>query len=64
MEITILPVDDHALIRDGLKKILELESQVKVVGEACNGLEAVQLTEELSPNVILMDINIDRKSVV
>ena len=54
--IKILVVDDHALVRTGVKRILEDISGFKVVGEAQTGEEAIQLTRELSPNVVLMDI--------
>ena len=54
--IKILVVDDHALVRTGVKRILEDINGFKVVGEAQTGEEAVQLTRELSPNVVLMDI--------
>ncbi|MEA5596317.1 response regulator transcription factor [Rivularia sp. UHCC 0363] len=54
--INVLLVDDQHLIRQGLKTLLELEPDLKVVGEAANGQEAVKLAETLQPNVILMDI--------
>lgn len=56
--ISILLVDDHAILRDGLKNILSFEDDIKVVGEAISGEEALKLTEELSPDVIIMDINL------
>src|SRR5690554_5461204 len=56
-EIRLLLADDHMLIRDGLKKILSLEQGLKVIGEAQNGQEAVELAEQLIPDIILMDIN-------
>lgn len=56
-EIRILLADDHALIRDGLKKILSMESGLKIIGEAANGKEAVEMAREMLPHIILMDIN-------
>ncbi|ANX11971.1 DNA-binding response regulator [Fictibacillus arsenicus] len=56
--ISILLVDDHAILRDGLKNILSFEDDIKVIGEAISGEEALKLTEELSPDVIIMDINL------
>lgn len=52
----VLLVDDDALIRDGLKMILELEKDIEVVGAAANGQEAVRLCTEKFPDVVLMDI--------
>jgi two-component system, NarL family, response regulator LiaR len=49
-------VDDHAIIRKGMLAVLELVPDIKIVGEASNGLEAVMLAEKLSPDVILMDL--------
>ncbi|MEI6442524.1 MAG: response regulator transcription factor [Nostocales cyanobacterium ELA583] len=54
--ITILLVDDQSLIRQGLKALLELETDIEIVGEAENGQIAINLVKELQPNVILMDI--------
>ena len=58
--IQIILADDHKLFRDGLRKILELEPEVKVVGEASNGEEALQLLQENEPDIILFDINMPR----
>ena len=58
--IQIVLADDHKLFRDGLRKILELDPDVKVVGEASNGEEALQLLQERSPDIILFDINMPR----
>lgn len=55
--ITVLIADDHPLLRQGLRQILELEPDIEVVGEAANGLEAVEKVQELRPNVIVLDIN-------
>jgi DNA-binding NarL/FixJ family response regulator len=55
--ISVLIADDHSLIRQGLKQILELESDITVIAQASNGNEAVQLTKQYKPDVILMDIN-------
>ena len=54
-KLTVLLVDDHALVRRGFRRILEDESALQVVGEASDGLEAVQLAEQLHPAVIVMD---------
>lgn len=54
--ITILIADDHDVVRDGLRMILESEDDFEVVGEAANGAEAVQLCGELKPQVVLMDL--------
>lgn len=56
MAITILLVDDHAVVRQGLRMLLETRSDITIVGEANDGAEAVQLAKELQPNVILMDL--------
>ena len=58
--IQIVLADDHKLFRDGLRKILELDPEVKVVGEASNGEEALQLLQERSPDIVLFDINMPR----
>lgn len=53
----ILIVDDHFVVREGLKLIMETNDQFHIVGEACNGREAIELIEQLSPDVVLMDLN-------
>jgi len=52
----VLIADDHALVREGLRAVLEAEGGVQVVGEARDGGEAVKLCAELSPDVVLMDV--------
>ena len=56
MRIKILLVDDHAVIRDGLRMIIGSETDMVVVGEAPDGRDALALLEELDPDVIVMDI--------
>jgi DNA-binding NarL/FixJ family response regulator len=52
----VLIVDDHAIVRDGIRAILALPGDIEVVGEAGGGREAIALAKSLSPDVILMDI--------
>lgn len=54
--ITVLLADDHTVVREGLRRLLETESDLEVVGEAATGREAVRLTRELLPAVVVMDI--------
>lgn len=54
--IKVLLVDDQNLIRQGLRALLELEPDLEIVGEAENGEQAIKLSEQLQPDVILMDI--------
>jgi len=56
-ELRIVIVDDHQLFREGVKRILEMEDDFKVVGEGADGGEAALLAEEHKPDVLLMDIN-------
>lgn len=56
-ELRIVIVDDHQLFREGVKRILEMEDDFKVVGEGADGGEAAVLAEEHKPDVLLMDIN-------
>jgi DNA-binding NarL/FixJ family response regulator len=55
-EISVLLVDDHALVRKGFRRILEDDPEIRVVGEAANGQEAIRLARELHPRVIVMDM--------
>jgi two-component system, NarL family, response regulator NreC len=55
-KIRVLLAEDHTIVRQGIAALLEAESDMEVVGEACNGLEAIELAKKLSPEVILMDI--------
>jgi DNA-binding NarL/FixJ family response regulator len=54
-KISVLLVDDHALVRRGFRRLLEDEPDMEVVGEASDGVEAVRLAEEFHPRVIVMD---------
>ena len=57
---TILLVDDHALVRQGIRRLLEENSDLKVVGEADTGDEAIPLAVNLQPDVILMDVHMPK----
>ena len=54
--IRVLIADDHLIVRQGLRLILETEDRLQLVGEASDGAEALQLTRELEPDVVLMDL--------
>jgi DNA-binding NarL/FixJ family response regulator len=56
LSIRVVIADDQALIRAGLRKLLEVDPQISVVGEAADGLEAVAAAQRLRPDVVLMDI--------
>jgi DNA-binding NarL/FixJ family response regulator len=61
--ITILIVDDHALLREGLREILEAQDDLSVVGEAGDSESAVTLAAQLRPNIILLDVEIPGEDV-
>ena len=58
--VRILMVDDHPLVRQGMRGVVEGFENMHVVGEAADGQEAVQLAESLRPDVIIMDVNMPR----
>src|SRR5258705_1111826 len=55
--ITVLLVDDHTLIRDGLRRLLQDNLDIQVVGEASDGHEALRLLRQLQPDVVVMDLS-------
>lgn len=55
-KITVLLADDHTVVREGLRTLLDATPDIKVVGEAENGRRAVQLAQTLSPDVVVMDV--------
>lgn len=60
MPTKIVLVDDHALVRDGIKSLLEDEADLRVIGEAGSGEEALEVTALLKPDLIIMDIRMPR----
>lgn len=55
-EITVMLVDDHSLVRKGFRRMLEDEADIRVIGEAKDGSDAIHLAQELKPQVIVMDM--------
>ena len=56
MTIKVIIVDDHSVVRQGLQMFLALDPEIEIIGEATHGLEAVDLTRQLKPDVVLMDL--------
>ena len=54
-KITVLLVDDHALVRKGFRRMIEDDAEISIVGEASDGKQGVQLAQQLKPQVIVMD---------
>ncbi len=61
-KIRVLIADDHPLIREGLRKVLSLEKEIQVIGEASDGHEVLKMVKVANPHVILMDLNMPRFS--
>ena len=57
MAINVMIADDHSMIREGSKQLLELEGDFKVIAEACDGVECLNKLETVTPDVLLLDIN-------
>jgi len=58
--IRVLLCDDHAVVREGTRRLLEEEPDMEVVGEASDGLEAIEMVPKLSPHVVAMDVSMPR----
>lgn len=57
MAISVMITDDHSMIREGLKQLLELEGEFEVIEEACDGVECIEKLKKVTPDVLLLDIN-------
>ena len=60
MAVKVMITDDHSLIREGLKQLLELEGDFQVIAEACDGIDFMEKLKEQIPDVLLLDINMPR----
>lgn len=61
-KIRILISDDHPIVRSGLRQLLDAEADLQVVGEACDGLETLELTRSLCPDILILDIAMPKLS--
>jgi len=59
--IRILVADDHAIFRDGLRKLLEVTDEVEIIGEASNGVECTKMLTKLKPDILLLDLRMPEK---
>src|SRR6202035_737579 len=59
--IRILVADDHAIFRDGLRKLLEVADDVQIIGEASNGVECTKMLAKLRPDILLLDLRMPEK---
>ncbi|HEY6904582.1 MAG TPA: response regulator transcription factor [Candidatus Acidoferrales bacterium] len=59
--IRILVADDHAIFRDGLRRLLEVTDEVQIIGEASNGVECTKMLQKLKPDILLLDLRMPEK---
>lgn len=59
-KITVVLADDHSLFRESIRKILDMEDDIEVVGEARDGLEAIDVVKKTAPHVVILDIRMPR----
>jgi DNA-binding NarL/FixJ family response regulator len=60
MSISVLLVEDHKIVREGTRQLLNKYADIKVVGEAADGMEAVKLAEEIQPDTVVMDVRLPK----
>src|SRR5260370_16847620 len=60
-QIRVLLADDHAIFRDGLRKLLDSDEDITIVGEAQNGAECIKLLAKLKPDILLLDLRMPDK---
>ena len=60
-QIRVLLADDHAIFRDGLRKLLDSDEEITIVGEAQNGVECIKLLTKLRPDILLLDLRMPDK---
>lgn len=60
MAIKVMIADDHSMIREGLKQLLELEGEFEVIEEACDGEECIEKLKSVTPDILLLDINMPK----
>ena len=58
--VRIVIADDHPIFRDGLRRLLEAEADLKVIGDASDGAEAVKLVKQLKPDILLLDLSMPK----
>src|ERR1700733_5415066 len=63
-KVRVLIAEDQALVRRGTSVLLSMEPDMEVVGEACDGIEAVEMAQRLAPDIVLMDLHMPRKGGV
>lgn len=62
MKLKVMIADDHSLMREGIKQLIEFDGSIEVIAEASNGVECLKKLEKLSPDVLLLDINMPEKN--
>ncbi len=62
MKIKVILADDHVMIREGIKQLLEFDQKIEVVGQANDGVECLELLDKVNADVLLLDINMPRKN--
>lgn len=60
MAVKVMIADDHSMIREGLKQLLELEGDFQVIAEACDGVDCMEKLETILPDILLLDINMPK----
>lgn len=62
MSIKVMLADDHVLMREGIRQLLEFDGRIEVIGEANDGIECLKKLSEICPQVLLLDINMPKKN--
>ena len=63
MTINVAIVDDHNVVREGIKQLLEIDGEIKVIGEAKDGYECMEMLKHTVPDVLLLDINMPNMAI-